>query len=526
MTILIVDDEKLLREKIRGVLESSSLSIDKLYLAENAIEAIRIIDEKSPDIILSDIRMPLKSGLDLAAYVNEKRPHTPVILITGYSDFEYAQTAIQNRVFDYILKPVEPDKLIASVQRAQKNLELEEKHQRLYTVFQEYFASNLETVRRQFIEGLLFRQGPYLDADQQRETFQLDFTTYRLVAVGCSTAIESGRMEGQYYCTYLTEKYIQELLPETVTYVFGNRVFFLWRVTEEDPFTDSEAVLALLKRVLAYARENFLGMLSAGISQVSHTLANIQNLRQQTSECLDLLEESGRNDFLFYEDIAENAGERWETENSIHTLVAAIRSGNRAAVLRQFEQVVIGLQKDAPGYAASSYLVIISNVSFLMHEMNVPAGRVTELTNQILPLLREEDMESSTRAISHWLGEVCQEVANQQQSRCNVVVNAVREFINAHYSEPVGLAEASRAVGRNPSYVSRLIKEHTGKSFTQLLTDKRIQEAKRLLKETSLKVGDVAQRVGYVNVRYFNRVFKAAVNMSAHDYRSFTSAFD
>lgn len=188
MTILIVDDEKLLREKIRGVLESSRLSIDKLYLAENAIEAIRIIDEKCPDIILSDIRMPLKSGLDLAAYVNEKRPHTPVILITGYSDFEYAQTAIKNRVFDYILKPVEPDKLIASVQRAQKNLELEEKHQRLYTVFQEYFASNLETVRRQFIEGLLFRQGPYLDADQQRETFQLDFTTYRLVAVGCSTS--------------------------------------------------------------------------------------------------------------------------------------------------------------------------------------------------------------------------------------------------------------------------------------------------------------------------------------------------
>lgn len=282
----------------------------------------------------------------------------------------------------------------------------------------------------------------------------------------------------------------------------------------------------MLKQVLAYARENFLGMLSAGISQVSHTLANIQNLRQQTSECLNLLEDSGRNDFLFYEDIAENAGERWETENSIHTLVAAIRSGNRAAVLRQFEQVVIGLQADAPGYAASSYLVIVSNVSFLMHEMNVPAGRVTELTNQVLPLLREEDMESSTRAISHWLGEVCQEVANQQQSRCNVVVNAVREFINAHYSEPVGLAEASRAVGRNPSYVSRLIKEHTGKSFTQLLTDKRIQEAKRLLKETSLKVGDVAQRVGYVNVRYFNRVFKAAVNMSAHDYRSFTSAFD
>ena len=74
MTILIVDDEKLLREKIRGVLESSSLSIDKLYLAENAIEAIRIIDEKCPDIILSDIRMPLKSCLLYTSGRRNKRP--------------------------------------------------------------------------------------------------------------------------------------------------------------------------------------------------------------------------------------------------------------------------------------------------------------------------------------------------------------------------------------------------------------------------------------------------------------------
>ena len=132
----------------------------------------------------------LKERPGFGGYVNEKRPHTPVILITGYSDFEYAQTAIKNRVFDYILKPVEPDKLIASVQRAQKNLELEEKHQRLYTVFQEYFASNLETVRRQFIEGFCSARAPIWTRDQQRETFQLDFTTYRLVAVGCSTAIE------------------------------------------------------------------------------------------------------------------------------------------------------------------------------------------------------------------------------------------------------------------------------------------------------------------------------------------------
>ncbi len=526
MTILIVDDEKLLRDKLQSLLENSELTIDRIYLSENAVDAIRVIDEKSPDIILSDICMPIKSGLELAAYVNETHPQTPVILITGYSDFEYAQAAIKNRAFDYILKPVEPEKLIASVQKAQKNLELEEKHQRLYAVLQEYFSNNLELVRRQFIGDLLFRRIPYLDAEQQRETFQLDFTTYRLVAVSCSTAVESGRMEGQYYCTHLTEKYIQRLFPKTVTYVFGNRIFFLWSVTEKDSFADSEAVLAMLKRTLAYARENFLGMLSAGISQVSDTLANLQTLRQQTSECLDMLEESGRNEFLFYEDIAEDDTERWELENSIQALVAAIRFGNRAAALRQFEQVTCALRENTPGCVVSSCLVIVSNVSILLHELNVEAAYVTELTNKIFPLLREDNVEACLGVLSHWIGEVCQVVGNQLQGKRNVVVNGVRDFINLHYSEPIGLEEASRAVGRNSSYVSRLIKEHTGKNFTQLLTDKRIQEAKRLLKETSLKVGDVATRVGYVNVRYFNRVFKAAVNMSAHDYRSFTNTFD
>lgn len=69
------------------------------------------------------------------------------------------------------------------------------------------------------------------------------------------------------------------------------------------------------------------------------------------------------------------------------------------------------------------------------------------------------------------------------------------------------------------------MREHTGKSFTQLLTDKRMQEAKNLLKETNLKVMEVAERTGYTNVRYFTRVFKATVNMSPNDYRNFSAAF-
>lgn len=526
MTILIVDDEALLREKIRSVLENAHLPVREYYLAENAFDAIRIVDEHKPDVVLSDIRMPSKSGLELAEYIHRTLPQTPVILITGYSDFEYAQAAIKNGVFDYLLKPVEADKLVDCVTRAQKKLELYEKHERLYGVFQEYFNNNFDAIRRQYIENLLFSRSGGGEAVEKSGVFHLDFSSYRLVAVSCGTAIDSSRLEGQYYCTWLVEKYIRELLPRTVTYIFGNLVFFLWESENPDRFADSEALLVVLSGVHAYARKNFLGTLSAGISQVSDTLSNIQNLRRQTSECLDYLQENGRKEFLFYEDIMDPDQTSWEMESAIQELVSVVRSGNQSAALLQFEKVCEGLRGNPPEYVFTSYLLLVSNVSFLLHELDLEAGQVQSLTNRILPLLRGDDIPACTQTLRDWLSEVCTLISTEFQSRNNVVVAGVREFINCHYSDAVGLTEASRYVDRNPSYVSRLIREYTGKSFTQLLTDKRIQEAKLLLKDTCLKLNEVAERVGYVNVRYFNRVFKASVNMSANDYRNLSKTFD
>ena len=183
MKILIVDDEYLLREKLVSVLKNSGLPIQKMFACENVFEAMETFDKENPDIVLSDIRMPQKSGLELAKYVHEKSPDTPVILITGYSDFEYAQSAIQNRVFDYLLKPVEAEKLVSCVARARKSQELHEKHQRLYQTFQEYFNQNIRMVKRQYIEGLLFRRVTGQSVQDQAEALGFDFRKFRLVAV-------------------------------------------------------------------------------------------------------------------------------------------------------------------------------------------------------------------------------------------------------------------------------------------------------------------------------------------------------
>lgn len=237
MKILVVDDEHILRTRLKSVLEQSGLPLSAVFTAENALNAIECIEKEQPQIVITDIRMPIMSGLELATHIHTHYPQIKVILVTGYSDFEYARTAIQNNVFEYLLKPIDSENLIAVILRAQKEIESAEKNERLFKVFKEHFSDNLQSARRQFVENLLFRSGVFQNADDLREAYGFNFKTYRLVSVCCRTAMDAAQLESEYYCTHLVDEYMQEAQPGIITYIFGNLVFMLWNVEKPNPST-------------------------------------------------------------------------------------------------------------------------------------------------------------------------------------------------------------------------------------------------------------------------------------------------
>lgn len=182
------------------------------------------------------------------------------------------------------------------------------------------------------------------------------------------------------------------------------------------------------------------------------------------------------------------------------------------------------IQEKQPDTVYSVFLLIVSKVCLVMREYRSESYALSEEVAFMLSALNTQP-DTGIEYLRKWLAQMCTLVSEAQKERSNSLVSAVCEYINTNYAQPIGLAEASRHVERNASYISRLIRECTGKSFTQILTDKRMQEAKKLLKETNLKVNEVAERTGYMNVRYFTRIFKAAMNMSPSDYRSLSAAF-
>lgn len=187
MKILIVDDEDIQRQKLVQLISESPLSFSDILCAPEVPTAIDIIETHHPDIVLSDIRMPVKNGLDLAQYVKETYPEILVILITGYSEFKYAQAAIRYNVFDYILKPIDAESTLSCIRHAIAKLEAARRRESNYEVLRSYFNENESYIQKQFLQELLFWSSP-MSEDQllvQKNLLHIDIKDFRLVVIKC-----------------------------------------------------------------------------------------------------------------------------------------------------------------------------------------------------------------------------------------------------------------------------------------------------------------------------------------------------
>ena len=218
MKILIVDDEPLIQIKLEDLLKKNLNGNYKVFSTSDSYEALEILKEQKPQILLTDIRMPRITGVDLAKYVFESQMHTAVLFITGYSDFEYAKSGIDYHVFDYLLKPIEDEKAIRSVKKAISYVSEYQKHEEMYSLFQNYFSNHFEMARKQFIEKLLFL--PLTESKEQFNNIQRQFNmmaeSYCLCAITFS--FHSKMIEEGFYYSYIIEQYLNRNFQDIIIY--------------------------------------------------------------------------------------------------------------------------------------------------------------------------------------------------------------------------------------------------------------------------------------------------------------------
>lgn len=526
MKLLIVDDEELIRLKLKHIVEQSSLKFHAVETASNVFEALDSIAREVPAVILSDIRMPQKSGLEIAKYVCEQNLPSRVILITGFSDFEYAKAGIAYHVFDYILKPIDEIATCDVIRMALRAFQEEQKQQKLYQSFQNYYTSHQEEIRRQTIQQLLSRPHSVDIEKQMKDTNLLSFSFRHYELIGCrhQSKAKSRSLKTDLFISYALENSFSDIFgKDALLYSHGDTLFGI--VSLENQKDRIDALHDQLEACMEYFTKQYHQNMKLGISRTADSLEELDELREQVSICLSH-EQIYSNSVIYYEELPLTYNKLLTVNSSISNLIALLQAKNKTAFREAACSFLIFIKKYNAGFRRQAIHLLLCNVSFYLNNLNIDSAQLRSANDSIDGNLQNLDsfcMDET--AVLDWLCRIYDILSVSENPQGSMLIEQVKSYIYQNFDKPIGLAEVADYLHRNPSYISRLIKRETGQNLTQMLTEFRISNAKSLLKNTNMKISDVAWKTGYPNQQYFNRIFTEQVGMSPSDYRKISRAF-
>lgn len=510
-TVLIVDDELIIRQGLKCIIEWEKLGFEIIGEAANGDDALRLILQKNPDVVMLDIRMPKLPGLEVVKQVREKGYNGKIIILSGFSDFKYAQEAIRYGVEYYLTKPIDEDELTQTLQEINKNLEKEIRHQE---VLEQYRAKARTIILYDILEG-------------NANINHINIPQMNLYA--------------EDYQVVIYEKYSHH--ASSMTYRFAD----LLKVTNEDNSSyesltmEGNEILLLKGSFILKKFQEFLSHYEAEqkpqvnspldslfitYGRIVHSLEDVHISYQ---EALRLMQRrffcEHRQHTIGYDqlpDIATRGNYELTPEklpDYCERLIGFIQTAKRnqvAETLNELENNLYYAVDDIPKiklFLTDLYLSIKEKLAHLYHNANIPFPGNAEIIKVIgdkyylyeIILFFTEQFEIIMRAIG-----------NPSSSG---VMDDIIHYIEHNYMDNIKLETIAPLFGYNSSYLGKIFNKKVGVGFNMFVDQVRINHSKELLTNTDLKVYEISEKVGYRNVDYFHTKFKKYVNQSPAEYR-------
>lgn len=507
--VLILDDEPLILEGLTKAVDWTGMNCRVVGSASNGIDGKRLIEQLRPDIVITDIRMPGLTGLDLAEWNFKVHYAKKVIILTAYSDFEYARKAIHYQVEDYILKPIDFKKLNQAVQHAAdeiKEIRLkEEKMKRL--------ENEIENSKELATSSLLFNIARYGKSGADSENLFLENMMFQQ---GVFLLIKLYNLKKEQE-TELLEKVQNEIVSQfrkTRTLILkgsaDDKLVFLCQTDREiDMYTARERVKKRAERIINDIGETKQFLCIGVVSNIYKTKEELKQRYQEGSECLKKGFFASRSGIL-EDDENDSELEKGNAETLLDELLHHLKHGNTEEMTEKYLNLlrILRISKD------------VDYAIHVMREIYRQASRIASRAGMVQKPSMDQSFstlnyEYQGHVIKDYLNAICCYIKEGQN-----LTGKVKWIVAEYYGDSqFGLAFAAEELGVNSSYLSRLFKKETDKNFVDYLTDIRIEKAIYLLETTKLKNSDIAAAVGFEDERYFGKVFKKKQGITPKQWR-------
>lgn len=528
--LLIADDEQLERKALRHIVKRYLPELEVVGEARNGGEAVELVREHEPQIILMDIKMPGKSGLEAAKEIKQLYPNTNIIILTAFDYFDYAKTAVQVGAVDYLLKPIRPQELSKVLQNCIDGLDdrksMAEENKRI----KEQLGKLWPYLESSFIYDLVNGNMGERDLRQRAGILGIDLIPATVMLIGIEHPANSDGASVEFQHQLIRQKVFEVI---------------------RGVFDDNESVL--ITPIMA----NKLILL---IPCISRTMLSVEEYcRMKGDAIINQLTGEGIV-------VSIGIGNYYEDVNMIRQSYLEAQAAQRGSSFAGGDEVVsyIGCpQKDSTAFSSYIYqkkaelldLMYMGDWDEITQVLdslwkNIIDSKMGEELQKacalelLIVLYREvvsseEDMQpmvvlslSKIRRLleSNTMEELCkcfylavQEIMDAIKiGRTDTIAKAVyrtKSLIDNNFSSDIKLDDAARCVHMSPSYLSRIFSREVGMPFKKYLIKARLNNARKLLLSTTKSISQIAFEVGYQDASYFCKIFRQDEGISPNEYR-------
>lgn len=531
-TVMLIDDEPLILEKLTHLIAWEAHACQIIAALDKSTTALELARKTKPQIIFSDIQMPNLNGLDFAKQIQTELPESLVILISGYNEFAYAQAAITSGVFRYLLKPITPENLIAVLKEAQSTLDLRQAALTERIRLQAMVKASLPRLQEKFFTDLL--HGELLLPDLQAE---LDFL--ELTPCGAAFGVILLSLDNYLQLTttlntetlQVTKFQLIELLNNAIVNQTSFQYLLFHKPSElvlicglATSQTEEQLYQSLLATQQTFqAKSGFT--FSAGLGSFSPKLTALRTSYQEALLALEFKVWAGQNALIPYQDLARSRAGQLLNMPEHDRFTAFLREADLNHAHAYLENFFVSLKQSEPALSKNLlHLAVVDLINQIIHtllEFNAPLEEV--FATEVDPLdwvSQAETLAQLVILMEQLTQQAISFIANYKQDLGKNFVEKAKVYLKKNYSNPeLSLNEIATHVYVSACYLSHLFRQVTGSTISEYLNKIRIRAGQKLLKETQLKIYEIAELVGFNDSHYFGIVFKKTTGLSALEYR-------
>jgi two-component system, response regulator YesN len=510
--VFLVEDEITTREGIRENVDWRASGFELCGEASDGELALPLIETSQPDVVITDIRMPFMDGLQLSKIIREHMAWIKIIIISGYNDFQYAQTAIQLGVTEYLLKPVSVQDLQTVMNKVAITLDQAKSERAYLKRLRSQVEDNLALLREKFLLRLVSGGESSISAMEQSQQLGLDILSPYYQVILIEVNLPDNAPLPEYPLFQQIEKLIQGIIGINGDVLFTkkdiNEFVLLLKGENLDQLQQESSFLSDLIREDVENKTPTTIKVGVGTPQ-----RRLGDLHRSFADALVKLKSLH---------VQFETGEIKKLDHA--ALSNYLQSGRMDDFGTFFDQTIRPLVEAALRSSLLKHYVLLDIVLAVAQFISDLGGN----TSQIIPsAYYKGDLWEKVKNVPEFQTEIYAlfrlalafRDSEANNDRSNSVMLA-KKYIAEHFSDPdLSLNEVSAQANFSPNHFSALFSAETGENFRDFLTRTRLEQAKKLLCHSRLKCSEVGFQCGYNDPHYFSMIFRKNYGLPPQQYR-------